>query len=185
MYFTLINDIRYDSDKYLKDPVGLPTKFDLMSGERLDWIPDEPLVYSTNAKQGDELRDFSHSSFTLMTKKFFQLFLDAGVKNLQPVPAIIKSEEDGYVWDNYVGVNVIGVIACADLAKSRYSEIVPGAHYRFKELAIDATKCNGALMFRLEEHLPTIIMHKSVGRYIMNQDPDRLLKGWSVGRIIQ
>ena len=185
MYFTLINDIHYDSDKYIKDPVGLPVDFDLMSGKRLDWIPDEPLVYSTNAKQGDELRDFLRSSFTLMTKQFYQLFLDAGVKNLQSVPAIIKSEEDGYVWDNYVGVNVIGLIACADLAKSRYSEIIPGDFYIFKELAIDATKCDGALMFRLEEHLPTIIMHKSVGRYIMEQDPDESLKGWDVGEIIQ
>ena len=58
-------------------------------------------------------------------------------------------------------------------------------HYAFDELAIDASLINNQLLFRLQEHLPTIIMHRSVGRYIKDRDPEKTLAGWSVKKIIQ
>ena len=85
---------------------------------------------------------------------------------------------------DYFGVNILGVVKCADLSQSTYDEIMTG-HYAFDELAIDASLINNQLLFRLQEHLPTIIMHRSVGRYIKDRDPDKTLAGWSVKKIIQ
>ena len=184
MYFTLINDLKYDSEFHINDPVGLPASFDLMSGKAMPTDIRTPLVYTTNAQKGDELRAFFRGSFTIMSAELLKLFKESGVDNLQTFPAIIRSTEDGNIWDNYFGVNVLGLISCADLSKSSYSETMHG-HYRFKTLAIDSTKTDGALMFRLQEHTPTIIIHRSVGRYIKDKDPDKILKGWSVGNIIQ
>lgn len=184
MYFTLINDIEYETSVTVNDPEGLPIEFDLMSGSVMNTPIETPLVYTTNAGKDDEIRDFLDSSFPLMSAKFLDLVKQSGVDNLQTFPAIIKSLEDGTVWENYFGVNILGLISCADLPKSTYDEIMPG-HYCFDELAIDTSKTMGTLMFRLQEHSPTIIMHSDIGQHIVDNDPDFELKGWSVGEIIQ
>ncbi len=184
MYFTLINDLLYDSDIIIDEPKDLPVELDFMGGNIINIPVDNPMVFTTNAKAGDVLRDFLKGSFTIMSKRFLTLLEDAGVDNLQTFPVIIKSKEDGTIWEGYFGVNIVGMIACADLPKSTYDEIMPG-HYIFDELAIHAEKAKDALLFRLQEHSPTIIMHRSVGRHIKSQDPDKTLLGWSVGKIIQ
>jgi len=186
MYFTLINDLKYESSFVVNEPDNLPMKFDLMSGVEMNVPISLPLVYTTNAKKGDALRAFLKGSNTLVSSEFLDLLKKAGVTNLQTFPAVIKSTEDGYVWDNYFGLNILGVIECADLGKSTYDEIMPG-HYSFDELVIDTVKIpDGSLMFRLKEHVPTIIIHRSVGRLIKDYDPEKKsLSGWSVGKIIQ
>ncbi len=184
MYFTLINDISFESAISINEPEDLPIELDFIGGQRIDIPVDNPLVFTTNAKAGDIIRDFDDSSFLIMSKRFLELLQQADVDNLQTFPVIIKSEVDDTIWDNYFGVNILGLISCADLSKSTYDEIMPG-HYIFDELAIHAEKADGALLFRLQEHSPTIIMHRSVGEYIMEQDPDETLLGWSVGEIIQ
>lgn len=181
-YFELVNDKRYDGTSRIYGPKGLPVEFDLMSGEEMDIEVDLPLVYSTNAGAGDEVRDFLRGSFSIASSRFVELVQQSGVQNLQIFPAEVRSETDGHIWHDYVGINVLGLISCAVLSESTYDEIMPG-HYIFDELSIDANKANGALMFRLREHPPTIIIHRSVGRYILDQDPQRQLKGWSVRKI--
>jgi hypothetical protein len=142
------------------------------------------MVFTTNAKAGETRRDFLDSEFPIMSKRFLELFQGAGVDNLQTFPIIIKSEGDGTIWKDYFGVNVLGVIACADLSKSTYDEIMPD-HYIFDELAIDAKKAKGALLFRLQEDSTSIIMDGSVGKYIMSKDPDDTMTGWDADEIIQ
>lgn len=63
-------------------------------------------------------------------------------------------------------VNILGMISCDDLSKSTYDENMPG-HYIFNELAIHTEKkTKDILLFRLQEHSPTIVIHKSVLNYI-------------------
>ncbi len=184
MYFILVNDIRSDFDFTLNEPKNLPREVNFIRGSMITYELDTPLVYTTNAKSGDLLVDFSRGSITLMSKRFLDILKGAGVDNLQVFPAIVKNEEDGTTWDNYFAVNVLGMISCADLSKSKYTEIMPG-HYRFKELAINAEKAKGALLFRLQEHSPTIIVHRSVLKQIVDNDPEETLSGWEADDIIQ
>jgi len=184
MYYTLINDISYESEIFIHKPADLPVELDFMGGDLITMPVDNPMVFTTNGKAGDVMRDFLKSSFTIMSKRFLKMLQGAGVDNLQTFPVIIKSTEDETIWDDYFGVNILGLISCADLSKSTYTEIMPG-HYRFRELAINPEKAKGTLLFRLQEHIPTIIMEGSVGRYIMEQDPDETLLGWTAKKIIQ
>ena len=185
MYFILKDDITYEKTEfYINEPKDIPVELDFMGGKLITMDIDNPFVYTTNAKSGDELRDFNASGFMVMSKRFLELIKGSGVDNLQVFPAIIKSEVDDTVWEEYYGVNVLGSISCADLGKSIYDEVMPG-HYIFDQLAIDAEKAKGALLFRLQEHMPTLVMHKSVGKYIVDNDPDETLTGWDFEEIIQ
>ena len=174
MYYILKNNLLSDSEITFYEPKNLPVKLSFLRGSIITIPVDNPMVFTTNAAEGDILPDFEDSSFPIMSKRFLELLEEAGVDNLQTFPVIIKSEEDDTIWGDYFVVNVIGMITCADLPKSTYTEIMPG-HYRFRELAIHAEKAKGALLFRLQEHSPTIVMHRSVGRHIKSQDPDKTL----------
>ncbi len=184
MYFTLVNDILIDSNITFNAPDDLPVELDFMGGESVTLDISLPMVFSTNAKSGDKLPDFKKGSFTIMSQRFIDLLQCAGVDNLQLFPVIIKSDVDGTSWDGYFGVNILGIVECADLSHSTYDEIMP-EHYAFDELAIHAEKAQGKLLFRLKEHLPTIIIHRSVGRYIKDNDPEKNMLGWTVKKIIQ
>ena len=184
MYYNLINDIRADFKGSLEEPENIKRKSKFISGSTITEELPMPLVFTTDAKTGDAMVDFSKGTVTLMSERFFNLLKDAGVDNLQLFPAIVKSETDGTVWDNYFAVNVLGLIACADLDKSEYDEIMPG-HYGFDKLAINAEKAKDVLLFRLHEHSPTILVRNSVLNHIVKNDPDKSLMGWTARSIIQ
>lgn len=182
MYFQLTIDKFYDFG--IEEPKDLPLELDFSNGSLITEAIQEHIVFSTNASKGDQLPDFWDSSIPAVSKRFVELLEGAGVNNIQKFPAIVKSEEDETIWDGYFAVNILGVIACADLNKSDYTEIFPGS-YSFNELAIDARKANGALLFRLEEDPSIILIHKSVGKYIAQMDPDDTLVGWDAVEVIQ
>jgi hypothetical protein len=53
MYFTLINDISFDSAIYINEPEDLPTELDFIGGHIIDIPVDDPMAFTTNAKAGD------------------------------------------------------------------------------------------------------------------------------------
>jgi len=184
MYYTLINDIVSSFESSLNEPKNYPQEVNFISGSSITSELELPLTFTTNAKAGDMMIDFSKGSVTLMSKRFIGILTNAGVDNLQIFPAIVKSELDETVWEDYFAVNILDIISCANLEKSIYDEIMPG-HYGFDKLAIDAEKAKGKLLFRLQEHCPSIIIHNSVLRYIVNNDPEETLIGWETDDIIQ
>ncbi|WP_196137598.1 imm11 family protein [Aliikangiella sp. G2MR2-5] len=184
MYYILKNNLLLDTDYRVNEPSDISEDISFMKGSVINQKIEQPIIYSTDATHGAKMLDFKDCSFPLMSEKFVSLLQEAGVDNLQLFPAIVKSDVDGTIWDNYFAVNILGVIQCADLSNSIYSELMPGS-YIFDELAIDAEKANDALLFRLYEDKATIIIHRDVGRHVKSQDPDKKLLGWTVGKIIQ
>lgn len=181
MYFQLKRDKFIDIK--IIEPDGLPLELSFISGTVIKTSP-EPMVFTTNATAQDSLPDFAGGSIPVMSQRFLALLVQGGADNLQIFPIIVKSEIDGTTWDGFFAVNILDLIQCADLSASDYTEIFHGL-YDFDVLAIDPAKTNEALLFRLQESPSIIIMHKSIGKYIMENDPDHQLIGWDVDEIIQ
>lgn len=182
MYYELTIDPFYKHGIF--EPEGLPWDLNLISGGVITEQVEKPFPFVTKAEAGDDLPDFWDAGAPAMSKRFVELLEGAGVDNLQTFPAIVESKTDGTVWEGFYLVNILGRIKCADFGRSVYSELFPGS-FEFEELAIDAEKAKGALLFRLQESPDVILMHKSVGKYIRQNDQDRTLKGWDVRRVIQ
>ena len=181
MYFQL------KRDKFIEvgivEPEDLPLHLSFMRGAVIKTRID-PMVFTTNATAQDSPPDYAGGSIPVMSQRFLTLLIQAGVDNLQTFPIMIKSDVDGAVWDGFFAVNIVGLIQCANLSASDYSELFHDL-YDFDVLAIDTTKTNDALFFRLQESPSIIIMHKSVGKHLMENDPNQLLTGWDVEEIIQ
>ncbi|WP_108869173.1 ankyrin repeat domain-containing protein [Aquimarina aquimarini] len=182
-YFILKEDTSSDSKIRIKAPEEVLGKIDFLSGNKVELPMDTPIVFVTNAKAGDTIRDFNSGKIPVISKKFLDLLLEAGVDTIQTFPVSIKSKKDGTVWEDYFAINLLDVIACGAFPKSIFKENKPKDWIRC-ELVIDAEKANGALFFRLKEHLPTILFHRSVGRYIIDNDPDEMIN-WEFEGIVQ
>ncbi|WP_299220235.1 ankyrin repeat domain-containing protein [uncultured Aquimarina sp.] len=183
MYFILKEDASLDSEIKMNAPKDISSELDFLSGTKIMVPLDTPMVFTTNAKAGDTILDFNNGKIPVMSRRFIELLKGTGVESLQTFPIIIKSKKDGTEWEDYFAVNLLDVIACGTFPKSIFRENGP-KHWNRCELAIDAEKADGALLFRLQEHLPTILFHRSVGKYIVDNDIDEVIH-WEADNIIQ
>lgn len=109
----------------------------------------------------------------LMHKELVDVLYGAGVDNLQTFPARIREEESDLVVDDYLVVNVIGLVACADGEKSESMPFVDGEYYT--KLVIDPARTGELLMFRLAESRMDVIVHEDVATAIMEKQFPGLL----------
>jgi hypothetical protein len=102
-----------------------------------------------------------------------------GVDNIQYFPAQLISRSDGTVWDNYFAVNIIGVVAAADLKASEYTTVIdrPGSSglplVAFEDLKIDPNRAQGLNLFRLAESPSVIIISEALVQRLRSAKTDR------------
>lgn len=145
-------------------PVPQPLQFTVEPDED-DREPDEPGV----------LLEMYQDSYVLMTDRLVDALRAAGVDNLQLFDAVISDPRTGSVASNYKVVNVVGVVACADLGRSTYTATgTPLIDVSFDSLVIDEKRAGGLLLFRLAESLSAIIVHERVKRHLLATGFDML-----------
>jgi hypothetical protein len=102
----------------------------------------------------------------LMSCRLVAALRDAGVDNLQTYETKLVTTigENPPPENHYLAVNVVGLVAAADLAKSSTNPDVPDKMISmdFHSLAIDPTKTRDALMFRLAENISAVMVHERV-----------------------
>ncbi|WP_437498721.1 hypothetical protein [Sorangium sp. So ce1099] len=89
---------------------------------------------------------------------------DAGVDNLQTYRTSIVDPRSGEICRDYLAVNVVGLVAAADLGKSVYQahSDPPLIDSDFDSLVIDPARASGLLMFRLAECVSGVVVHRRV-----------------------
>jgi hypothetical protein len=96
----------------------------------------------------------------LMQKELVDVLRRTGIDNLQTFPARIQEDESDLVVDDYLVVNVIGLVACADQEESESMPFVNGEY--FTKLVIDPARIGELRMFRLAESQMDVIVHEDV-----------------------
>jgi len=132
----------------------------LIQGRAMDPTEaDPPFRYSYRDPTGAPLQDY-YSAHSLMSRSLLAALVGAGVDNLQPFDAELVDEATGLVRVDFACVNIIGMIACADLRRSTTSEL--GSSDYFHDLVIDARKAHDLLMFRVAESMINVLLHDTV-----------------------
>jgi hypothetical protein len=138
-------------------------------GARIDSPVPEPLQYKLKRLRRDADDHAPFMPSTLGTR--IPLFRDdliaslraCGVDNLDLYAATVSDPEDGTVHENYKAVNILGLVAVADLQASRYvTHGAPVADVDFDALVVDESKARGLLMFRLAESVNAVLVHEKV-----------------------
>lgn len=135
-----------------------------------------PLIFSTGHGIQDPPRGFHSRLIPLMSDAFLAALKAAGVANLQCFRAELHGVA-GATWKDYQAVNVLGLVACADLSASEFTHIMdrPGDGlplFAFEELKVDAARANGALLFRLSESPGVLLIAESVVSALRAQRSD-------------
>jgi hypothetical protein len=127
--------------------------------------PPEPLELSwmPEKESGVRLSFYSHGP-VLMTKPLVDALKAAGVSNFDLYPAVVHSANGGVDCADYWAVNIIGVIAAADMEKSSVLDATDGPMTTviFDSLVIDESKAKGAPFFRLAQSASTILVADAV-----------------------
>lgn len=95
---------------------------------------------------------------------FIQALRDCGVYNFDTYNVAIHDPDDGTIHTNYKAVNVLGLVAAADMEKSvaTVHDGIPLIDVDFDELVIDEKKTRGIKMFRLAESSNAILVHETL-----------------------
>ena len=130
----------------------------------VDPVP-QPLVYTLNPKYpGTPKPMYSSKSVPIMRDDVVQALEGAGVDNIQYFDAVLVNPDTGQEYQNYKAYNILGLVACADMAASEFmgtSNSTIG-DVDFDGLVIDESKTQGLSLFRLAENVSAIIVHKKV-----------------------
>lgn len=163
MYYRLDCDLNFDCGDI--SPVENVTET-LLKGRPVDettLVLPWPFKLTLGADRKLTLSDY-YSGTNLMSRRLVDAMLGCGVDNLQIFPAVISREETGETMSEYCVVNVLGLVAAADMGKSKAR---PLANIKFFEkLAVDPNLARGLLMFRLAESLTDIIVADNVAQAI-------------------
>jgi hypothetical protein len=114
------------------------------------------------------LPDVFTISGLVLSQRLYQTIVDFGVDNLDVYPAVMIDSQTKQRFPHFYAVNVVGLIAAADMVKSR-ATVAPGGPLRdiaFDHLVIDEAKARGALMFRLAESTANVWLHPSLVEHI-------------------
>jgi hypothetical protein len=118
-----------------------------------------PLRLTVTGRAGDVIPPLLDEGIPVFRHDMIETLFRLGVDNLQLYDVEILDDRSGSVIGGFSAVNIIGLVAAADLDASDYQ-----AHGRplidvdFDSLAIDETKAQGLLMFRLAECVTGIVI---------------------------
>jgi len=128
-----------------------------------------PYRYSleVDPDEGLSLIDF-YESRKLMSKRLVNALQSVGVDNLQVFPAEIIDDASGEKHQDFVVVNIVGLVSCADEDSSQSTPLADVAY--FHKLIIDPSRAQGLKMFRLAESRMDIIVSEDVAQVISKGD---------------
>lgn len=142
-----------------------------MSGARFEDAPSKPIIMQWDPdSENDERLTFYEAGVALMTAQLVAALMDAGIDNLDTYKVVIRSPSGKEDCHDYLAVNIIGVVAVADMGESETIDIHGTGSTMidvvFESLVIDEEKAAGHLFFRLGECVSAVIIDESVVNHL-------------------
>ena len=146
----------------------LNTELPWETGRRFAQPPVSPVLVELNPDFPGAMMPMFDSGILLFSDEMLTALDEAGVDNLDRYDTVVRDPVTGRSFSNYKAVNIIGVVACADLGESVYQAPSgsPLIDTDFDSLVIDETRAKELLMFRLAECVTAIIVHDRVRRHL-------------------
>jgi len=135
----------------------------------------EPL--GTDSDEGPALPAWLKGRIPLWRRDLVEALRACGSVNLQCFDAVVVDPDDGSRHVIYQAVNVLGLIAAADLDRSEatvHPSGPPVIDVDFDSLVIDEAKTHGALLFRLAESTNALLVHDQLRRCLRAAGFDEL-----------
>lgn len=97
---------------------------------------------------------------------------DAGITNIEAVPAILRHPVTGARTEGSRLINVVGRFACVDAARSTIVPRPGGGSGILESFEIDETRTQGARLFRLDDKPTLIVIDARLRRQLLDAPLD-------------
>jgi len=143
-------DVDFDEGAHFDAPIPTPLEIALDPHNR------------NLSDQGPEMPAYFKGRIPILRDDLVEVMRGAGVDNLDVYPVRLLDPDSGRTYDNYKAVNIIGLIAAADMGQSQATVHTGGPviDVDFDRLVVDETRTGGALIFRLAESTNVILVHE-------------------------
>ena len=111
---------------------------------------------------------FYMSPAIIGTKQFYQNLQLCGVDNIEVKPVVINDAVNKRTINNYLLLNFLGRVSCADMDKSDYGTRGEDMHIMNK-LVIDSKKVYGLNLFLVHEDTNCIVVSEQVYNFLKNK----------------
>ena len=178
-YFELTDD--YYLDFGIQGYASPDIDISFLTGKKIE--EEVPLLtFEVDFPSGHSPHHLLTGGTLLMSTKMVHCLEKAGVNNFQTFPVVLQNPETGESWNNYVAVNIIGLVEAADLEKSEYDILMDGSQdipplLAFESISLFRKKLNDLLLFRMAESPGTIIIHSKLKDLLMANKPE---EGWGI-----
>ncbi|MHC4655028.1 MAG: imm11 family protein [Planctomycetota bacterium] len=137
--------------------------------------PEEPIKVTLKDGFEDIRSHLKRAPLPLMSKQLLNVISSVGVDNIDTYSVdLYYSNGTIASQGEYFAFNLIGKVSAADLTESKFDENRKErlVNMPFESLAIDESKAQGLLMFRLAENVSAIIVHEKVKEAIEDANLD-------------
>ncbi|HKO63823.1 MAG TPA: DUF1629 domain-containing protein [Candidatus Nitrosocosmicus sp.] len=135
-----------------------------MLGGKIEKEIPAPILVELDPNNPGLMMPMFDSGILLFSDEMISVLHKIGIENFQCFDATIRDTEKNIDYTNYKVINIIGLVAAANLDKSDYNAHGGNAEIDtdFDSLSIDNSKINGQRMFRLKESVNGIVIHEDV-----------------------
>jgi hypothetical protein len=142
-----------------------------IKGIPIDVPVPAPIEMELDPQEPGAVLDLYQLDVLIMSKRLIDALGEAGVDNLEVFDLVLVDPATGARLKTHRLVNVVGAVACADMARSKTLATRGPAmiDVDFDSLAIDETRTEGFLFFRLAECLTAILVHDRVRRHLIDR----------------
>lgn len=128
---------------------------------------EEPFIAELDEDTiGGVMPTFFMSPAVIGTQAFYRDLLETGITNIEAKRAIIQDNVNNREYDNYMLLNIIGRVSCADMNHSDYHSLGEGMHI-INKLVIDPAKTQGLELFLVHEDTGCIVVSERIHDHLI------------------
>ncbi len=105
----------------------------------------------------------------IATKAFYHDLTKLGIDNIEARQVVIQDNINNKSYDNYLLLNIIGRVSCANMEHSEYRTLGDGMNI-INKLVIDSTKTHGLEFFLVHEDTDSIVISERIYTYLNNKE---------------
>lgn len=153
---------------------GVPDSFDpsdWIKGKKMpDPAPGANLVFDLSLASGDYVGHIIDGLVTLYHESLKEALGSQGVDNVDYFPVDLRNQETGEIEGGYFLANILGVIDCVDMAKSKVNWWPSGRNFDFLSMVLDPAKIGDAKLFRLKSDPTKVIINEELKQFFDRTD---------------
>ncbi|TQV76399.1 hypothetical protein FLL45_00070 [Aliikangiella marina] len=153
---------------------GVPDNVDSLEwiqGKAMTNPSDEgPLILDLALESGDYRGDIIDGFLTLYSDELKDALEKFGIDNVKFYPVRLRDQDTNETEGGYWLANILGLLDCVDLNKSKVKPWTTGIGYDFLSMVIDESKTNGLKIFRLKDDPTKVIISEEVKAHLESSD---------------